>query len=44
MAKNTVLVLVPCPAWKCVPTATGGVDVSEFLVRVTKITSKIGVL
>ena len=28
--KNTGVVLVPCHAWKCVPTAiSGGVDVSE---------------
>ena len=28
--KNTGIVLVPCPAWKCVPTAiSGGVDISE---------------
>ena len=27
--KNTGIVLVPCRAWKCVPTATsGGVDIS----------------
>ena len=31
--KNTGVVLVPCCAWKCVPTAiSGGVDVSEFPV------------
>ena len=28
--KNTGIVLVPCCAWKCVPTAiSGGVDISE---------------
>ena len=28
--KNTVIVLVPCCAWKCVPTAIShGVDISE---------------
>ena len=28
--KNTGVVLVPCRAWKCVPTAiSGGVDISE---------------
>ena len=28
--KNTGKVLVPCRAWKCVPTAvSGGVDISE---------------
>ena len=28
--KNTRVVLVPCRAWKCVPTAiSGGVDISE---------------
>ena len=28
--KNTRTVLVPCRAWKCVPTAiSGGVDISE---------------
>ena len=28
--KNTGIVLVPCHAWKCVPTAIfGGVDISE---------------
>ena len=28
--KNTRIVLVPCRAWKCVPTAiSGGVDISE---------------
>ena len=28
--KNKRIVLVPCRAWKCVPTAiSGGVDVSE---------------
>ena len=28
--KNTVIVLVPCCTWKCVPTAiSGGVDISE---------------
>ena len=28
--KNTGIVLVPCRAWKCVPTAiSGGVDISE---------------
>ena len=28
--KNTVMVLLPCRAWKCLPTAvSGGVDVSE---------------
>ena len=28
--KNTRIVLVPCCAWKCVPTAiSGGVDISE---------------
>ena len=30
--KNTRIVLVPCRAWKCVPTAiSGGVDISEVL-------------
>ena len=29
--KNTGVVLVPCRAWKCVPTAiSGGVDISEI--------------
>ena len=28
--ENTRVVLVPCPTWKCVPTAiSGGVDISE---------------
>ena len=28
--KNSVVVLVPCHAWKCVPKAiSGGVDISE---------------
>ena len=28
--KNTEIVLVPCPAWKCIPTAIfGGVDIFE---------------
>ena len=28
--KNTGVVLVPCRAWKCVPTAiSGGVDISK---------------
>ena len=28
--KDTGIVLVPCCAWKCVPTAiSGGVDISE---------------
>ena len=28
--KNTGIVLVPCRAWKCVPTAiSGSVDISE---------------
>ena len=28
--KNTSIVLVPCRAWKCVPTTiSGGVDISE---------------
>ena len=28
--KNTWIVLVPCHAWKCVPTAiSGGADISE---------------
>ena len=28
--ENTGIVLVPCYAWKCVPTAiSGGVDISE---------------
>ena len=28
--KNTRIVLMPCHAWKCVPTAiSGGVDISE---------------
>ena len=28
--KNTGIVLVPCLAWKCVPTAiSGGMDISE---------------
>ena len=46
-SKNARIVLVPCCAWKCVPTAiSGGVDISrtdEFSVRVTGITSRIGV-
>ena len=30
-SKNTRVVLVPCPAWKCVPTAIShDVDVLEF--------------
>ena len=30
--KNTGVVLVPCYAWKCVPTAIfGGVDISKVL-------------
>ena len=30
VGKNTGIVLVPCCAWKCVPTAiSGGVDISE---------------
>ena len=30
--KNTGIVLVPCRAWKCIPTAiSGGVDISESL-------------
>ena len=50
--KNTRIILVPCHAWKGVPTAiSGGVDISkvtgchllQLSVRVTKITSKIGV-
>ena len=51
--KNTAVVLVSCHAWKCVPTAiSDGVDISEalgvicynkFLVKITKITSRIGV-
>ena len=29
-SKNTGIVLVPCQAWKCVPTAiSSGVDISE---------------
>ena len=29
-SKNTGVVLVPCHAWKCVPTAiSGGADISE---------------
>ena len=28
--KNTRVVLVPCCTWKCVPTAIGGVNISEF--------------
>ena len=29
-SENTRVVLVPCRAWKCVPTAiSGGVDISE---------------
>ena len=48
--KNTVVVLVPCHAWKCVATAiSGGVDMSEVpgyhllqQIRVAKITSRIG--
>ena len=46
--KNTGMVLVPCLAWKCVPTAiSSGLDIFEvprchnFSVRVTKITSII---
>ena len=31
--KNTRIVLVPCRAWKCVPTAiSGGVDISKVSV------------
>ena len=53
--KNTRVVLVPCHACKCVPTAiSGGVDVckvpgvsivttDEFSVMVKKITSRIDV-
>ena len=51
--KNTGIVLVPYHTWKCVPIAlSGGVDMvpwmsfivtDEFSVRVTKITSRIGV-
>ena len=47
--KITGVVLVPCRAWKCVPTAISAcVDFSEvpgchFSVRVTKFTSKIDV-
>ena len=51
--KNAGRVLVPCHAWKCVPIAiSGGVDISkvpkchllqQFSLRVTKITSRIGV-
>ena len=52
--ENTRVVLVPCHAWKCVPTAiSGGVDIfqgpwvsfvmkDEILVRVTKTISRIG--
>ena len=30
--KNIGIVLVPCRAWKCVPTAiSGGVNISRFL-------------
>ena len=30
--KNTEIVLVPCPTWKCVSTAiSGGIDISEVL-------------
>ena len=51
--KNTGIVLVPCRAWKCVPTAiSGGMNIfrgpwvsfvmtDEFSVKVTKITSRI---
>ena len=53
-SKNTGVVLVQCHAQKCVPTAiSSGVDISEvirchvmtddFSVRVTKVTSRIGV-
>ena len=29
-SKNTVIILLPCHTWKCVPTAiSGGVDISE---------------
>ena len=53
--KNTRIVLVPYRAGKCVPTViSGGVDISEvpwvlfvttdeLSVKVTKITSRIGV-
>ena len=53
--KNTKAVLVPCCAWKCVPTAifwwcgyfrgpwVSYLMTDEFSVRVTKITSRIGV-
>ena len=51
-SKNTRVVVVPCHAWKCAPTAiSGDVDISgcpksfvttnEFSVRITKITSRI---
>ena len=31
--ENTRVVLVPCHAWKCVPTAiSGGIDISEVPV------------
>ena len=53
-SKNTGVVLVQCHAQKCVPTAiSSGVDISavirchvmtdDFSVRVTKVTSRIGV-
>ena len=52
--ENTRVGLVPCCTWKCVPTAISGVvDISEvpgchllrheFVMRVTKISSRIGV-
>ena len=54
--KSTRTVLVPCPAWKCVPTAiSSGVDISKvpgcYLLQQKssqrgsqKITSRIGVI
>ena len=48
--KNIRIVLVPCRIWKCVPThISTSADISEvpetyeFSVRVTNITSRIGV-
>ena len=42
--KNTRVILVPCHPWKYVPTAlSGGEDISEFSVMITKITSRVGV-
>ena len=45
--KNTGVVLESCCAWKCDPTAipwVSFVTTDESSVRVTKITSRIGIL